>query len=217
MEEVVVGRITVREEGISSPDETALPDVYPLIQASLVQHIRISEMDFSGSVRISQTRELELFQQLIIPVDAAVSVDKPVLRVKAPVDGSSVTASIEIDPLDDPASLQGYVRHIAAACPTALRDVEQRELRRFRSFLGSEAGVITVSGIPGHEETVDVCLFLHVEYAAEALVVHNEGVTAMHGETLGRAFNFDFRWSPVSEIADQLAPKGRVEGLLGGG
>ena len=71
-------------------------------------------------------------------------------------------------------------------------------------------------GVPWHEETVDVGLFLHVEYAAEALVVHHEGVTAMHGETLGRAFNFDFLRSPVSEIANQLAPKGRVEVLLGG-
>ena len=71
-------------------------------------------------------------------------------------------------------------------------------------------------GVPWHEETVDIRLLLHVEYAAETLVVHHEGVTAMHGETLGRAFNFDFRWSPVSEIANQLAPKGWVEGLLGG-
>jgi len=68
-----------------------------------------------------------------------------------------------------------------------------------------------VPGVPWHEETVDISLFLHIEYAAEALVVHHEGITAMHREALGRAFNLDFSGCPVSEIADKLAPKGRIE------
>ena len=128
MKEVVVGRITVRKKGVAPTDETALPDVYPLVQASLVQHIRISEMDFPGSVRISQTRKPKLLQKLVVPVNAPVSVDEPVLSVKAPIDGTGVTASIEIYPLDNPASLQGDVRHIAAACAAAFRNVKQREL-----------------------------------------------------------------------------------------
>ena len=189
VKEELVGRVAVREVGIATADDAALPDVDAFVDARLVEDVGVGQVDLAAGVGIGQARQTELLEQLVVAVAAAVGVEEAIFGVKTPVDGAGVVRPRVEDLLDDPAAFQRDVGHVAAVGPAAGSDVEQGELGLPRSLLHAEAGIVTVRGVPLQLEVVHQLLLFHVEDADMPFVMQHEGCSFQQAcDIIGRLF-----------------------------
>ena len=144
VEQKVVGRVAVREEGVAAADDAALPDVDAGVEPGDVEHVGVGQVHLAVRIGIGQARQAELLEQFVVAVAAAVGVDESVFGVEAPVDGAGVVGARVEDLLDDAAALQRDIGHVAAVFTAAGGDIQQRELRAARGFLYAETGVVAV-------------------------------------------------------------------------
>ena len=127
VKEELVGRVAVREVGIATADDAALPDVDAFVDARLVEDVGVGQVDLAAGVGIGQARQTELLEQLVVTVAAAIGVDEAVFGIQAPVNGAGVVGAGLEDLLDDLAAFHRDIGHIAAVLPAAGSDVKQRE------------------------------------------------------------------------------------------
>ena len=176
VKEAFVGRIAIGQIGVAAADDAALPDVDAAVEADLVEHVGVRQVNLATCVGVGEAGGAGLFEQLIVAVASAVGIDEAVPGIEAPVDRTCVAAAVEKDLLDDTASFQRDIGHIAAVFAAAGGDVQQRELRAARGFLHAEAGVVAVGGIAFHQVIGHHFPLLHVEDTEAPLVVQDEGV-----------------------------------------